>query len=141
MPPEGMPSIVLDTNVVFDWLLFAEPSVAGLVAAVRERRVRWLATAPMRAELTHVLGRGLADARGVDPVEVLRAWDTFACEVAPPPVGCRLRCSDADDQKFIDLALHAGASWLVSRDRALLRLARRAALIGLPIVTPERWRP
>jgi predicted nucleic acid-binding protein len=52
------PSVVLDTNVVLDWLLFNDPSVAKLAAAVVGGRVRWLATAAMRDELTHVLGRG-----------------------------------------------------------------------------------
>jgi len=50
-----------------------------------------------------------------------------------------LRCSDGDDQKFIDLAVASGAIWLISRDRAVLRLARRASAFGLAIVTPERW--
>ncbi|MBX3622048.1 MAG: PIN domain-containing protein [Rhizobacter sp.] len=50
----------------------------------------------------------------------------------------RLRCTDPDDQKFIDLAV-ANARWLVSRDRAVLKLARRAALFGLQVVSPDRW--
>ena len=41
------------------------------------------------------------------------------------------RCTDPDDQKFLDLALHAHAKWLVSRDKALLRLARKARPLGL----------
>jgi predicted nucleic acid-binding protein len=52
----------------------------------------------------------------------------------------RLRCTDPDDQMFVDLALEAGARWLVSRDRAVLRLARPALPLGLAIVAPERWR-
>jgi predicted nucleic acid-binding protein len=35
------------------------------------------------------------------------------------------RCEDADDQKFIELAWHARASHLLTRDKALLKLARR----------------
>jgi predicted nucleic acid-binding protein len=50
----------------------------------------------------------------------------------------RLRCTDPDDQKFIDAAI-VSAQWLISRDRAVLKLARRAAALGLRIVTPERW--
>ncbi len=40
---------------------------------------------------------------------------------------------------FLDLAHAAGARWLLSRDRAVLRLARRAAALGLVIAKPEDW--
>jgi predicted nucleic acid-binding protein len=50
-----------------------------------------------------------------------------------------LRCTDPDDQMFVDLAHAAGARWLVSRDRAVLRLARRAAAFGIAITAPEGW--
>ncbi|WP_418230155.1 PIN domain-containing protein [Burkholderia mayonis] len=43
---------------------------------------------------------------------------------APPPRGLP-KCKDRDDQKFLELAYAARADWLVSKDRALLKLARR----------------
>jgi predicted nucleic acid-binding protein len=132
--------IVLDTNVVLDWLLFRDPSAAAWSAAVEAGTVRWLATPAMRDELAHVLHRGLAAARAADTGALLARWDALAT-TQPEPVPHRLTCGDADDQKFIDLAFAAGARWLVSRDRALLRLARPAAVSGLTIVTPQRWAP
>ena len=47
------------------------------------------------------------------------------------------QCRDRDDQKFLELAHRAQADWLVSKDRELLRMARRIARdfgfsIGLP---------
>jgi predicted nucleic acid-binding protein len=51
-----------------------------------------------------------------------------------------LRCSDPDDQKFLDLALRADARWLLSRDDHLLALARRARREGLfEILAPQEW--
>jgi predicted nucleic acid-binding protein len=48
------------------------------------------------------------------------------------------RCDDRDDQKFLELARDGGAEWLVTADKALLRLARRDKLRGLfRILTPE----
>jgi len=53
-----------------------------------------------------------------------------------------MRCTDPDDQKFIDLAATSGAQWLISRDRAVLKLRKRAfALAQLRIVSPAEWRP
>lgn len=50
------------------------------------------------------------------------------------------RCADPDDQKFLELARDAGAAWLLSRDAALLALARRCERQhGFRIVPPERF--
>ena len=134
--------VVLDTNVVLDWMLFADPSVAALSAAIGQRQVDWVATPTMRGELADVLRRGLAARRGVQPEQVLARWDAHVTLVAsPPPLpdGLALRCTDPDDQMFLELAHACGARWLISRDRALLRLARRAAPLGIAITVPQCW--
>jgi hypothetical protein len=65
---------------------------------------------------------------------------------APLGPGARalpLICRDRDDQKFLDLALLAGAPFLVTRDRALLDLGRQALRHhSLLIVRPDvlSWR-
>jgi uncharacterized protein len=141
LPLTTVPRIVLDTNVVLDWLLFNEPSVAELAAAMVTRRVLWIATAAMRGEMAHVLGRGLAEARGANPAGLAAVWDRHCTEhPTAPPAAAHLRCTDTDDQKFIDLALASGARWLISRDRAVLKLRRRATPHGLTIAPPDQWR-
>jgi predicted nucleic acid-binding protein len=134
-------SAVLDTNVVLDWLVFRNPGCSPLAEALAAGRLRWIATAAMRDELAHVLGRVDFSRWSPDPPKIWRAWDDWAMvQPDPAPTGAhaRIRCTDRDDQKFVDLALHS-AGWLLSRDRAVLKLARRAAPQGLRIVTPERW--
>jgi uncharacterized protein len=132
------PRVVLDTNAVLDWLAFRDPAMAALGAAVTGARVHWVASEAMRQELAHVLGRGLAAARGVDAQALLQAWDRQVCP-APGAAAHTLRCRDADDQKFIDLALACEARWLVSRDRHVLALRRPAARLGLQILRPDDW--
>jgi predicted nucleic acid-binding protein len=134
------PAAVLDTNVALDWLLFADPSCRPLGAAVASGRLRWLACPRMRDELANVLARGLATERGTAVEVVLTAFDTHVQLIDAPPAA-PLRCTDPDDQVFIDLAFASAARWLVSRDRAVLRLARRAEPQGLRIVPPQRWQP
>ncbi len=136
------PRLVLDTNVVLDWLLFADPRCARLGDAITTGRAQWLASPPMRAELEHVLARGIASARAGDPAAVFAGWTRWCVQVDPwdQPSERGLRCTDTDDQKFIDLALQCGASALLSRDRAVLKLARRAAARGLAIVAVHDWR-
>ena len=49
-------------------------------------------------------------------------------------------CRDGDDQKFLELARDGRADYLVTNDKALLKLARRKRLIErFRIVTPERF--
>ena len=138
------PALVLDTNVVLDWLLFDDPSSAALAAAIVRRHLRWVATPAMRDEFAEVLRRGLAEERNADPAALLATWDANAELLAEParlPASVPLFCSDPDDQKFLDLAHAAGAAWLLSRARAVLRLARRATGFGIDICVPERWAP
>lgn len=149
LPPENakvddidntLPIAVLDTNVVLDWLVFRNPSVLALVETLGSGRLQWVATEAMREELHHVLSRGHLAAWRPGPVEIWAHWDRH-CTLYPTPAprrADRLRCSDPDDQKFVDLA-REGADWLLTRDRALLVLAPRLRSCGVRIVTPEAW--
>ena len=128
---------VLDTNVVLDLFLFADPATSALRAALGEGRVRWIATPPMRDELARVLTYPLVQrqlaSRGGEPQGVLRAFDGGAAlRDAPSP--CAVRCVDEDDQMFIDLAVAHGAL-LLSRDREVLRLRRRLADFGVEVAS------
>jgi putative PIN family toxin of toxin-antitoxin system len=138
----ALPAIVIDTQVVMDWLVFRDARVQSLAAAVTSGAVRWLVAPAMRDEIRHVLGRGVAAAYAPDLPLIEAQFDALAqpTEAPPPqPLAGRMVCRDPDDQKFVDLALASGARWLVSRDKAVLALAKRARARGLAIVTPERW--
>lgn len=134
---------MLDTNVVLDWLVFRNPHCMPLTQAIESGRLRWLVTEAMRNELAHVLGRGVVDAWAPNHDQLWESWRLLSESVPTPLVtgeALRLRCTDSDDQKFVDLAL-GSAQWLVSRDRAVLKLARRAQRLGVCVTTPERWSP
>jgi predicted nucleic acid-binding protein len=131
---------VLDTNVVFDWLVFNNSQVRPWADAIESGQLQWVASAAMRGELMHVLGRGVAAEWQPDRERIEAHWVRWAQLLAPVDLhgaALRLRCSDADDQKFIDLALGHGIAWLVTRDRALLKLARRARPWGVTVVRPQ----
>jgi predicted nucleic acid-binding protein len=140
--PPAPPSLVLDTNVVLDWLVFRHPSCAGLSEHLAAGRLCWIVSTNFRDELDHVLGRGVARSHSPDLPMIWSTWDRLGKVVEPVEVlgpATRIRCTDSDDQKFIDLALGHGARWLLSRDRAVLKLARRTRPLGLEILTPEAW--
>ena len=134
--------VVLDTNVVLDAFVFGNTGVQPVIRAIESGVVRWLGCAQMRAELAHVLVHARLGDRQIDAEHVLTSWDALSQPAALEPIlpTLRLRCTDASDQMFIDLALAQHARWLLTRDRALLKLARKAALLGLLIQPPEAWK-
>ena len=139
--PSDAPRLVLDTNVVLGWLLFRDPACAALDEALTSGRAIWVASIAMHDELAHVLARGTLSSWQPDLDAIVAARERWAHTVAPlsTPTPARLRCTDPDDQKFIDLALQLGSASLLSRDRAVLKLARRAREAGVSILTPEAW--
>lgn len=130
--------LILDTNIVLDLLLFGDAAIAELqrqlqTAVADAQRWRWIATAPMRDELAHVLAYAHLQPRlafyGHTPQAILARFDAAVQQVpvaAPTPI----RCKDGDDQKFIDLAV-AHQAVLISKDKAVLKLRRRLARAGV----------
>ena len=138
--------LVLDTNVWLDWLVFDDPDVAPVKAAVAAGRAEVFVDEASEAELARVLAYPLG-------IKTLTAEAQAAClatcrrisrkevgggrkeEGTPLPV-----CGDPDDQKFLELALSCGAAFLVTRDRDLLELARfRDPRPPFRIVTPRQF--
>ncbi len=133
---------VLDTQIVLDWLVFRDPSTVPLASALEKGSLRWLTTQAMRDELEHVLDRGVAASWKPDRTAIAQTFERLAERVEGRiPAGPPLQCSDPDDQMFIDLALATGVHWLFTRDRALLRLARRARSRGVVVIRPVDWNP
>ena len=139
---EVMTQLVLDTNVVLDWLVFRHSIGAPLEKALISGQCRWLCTRAMRDELARVVVRDSLARWAINATNVLAVFDALGVDMGPvPSLGAaeRLPCSDPDDQMFIDLAIARRADALLTRDRAVLHLARRARRFGLLIATPEAW--
>lgn len=142
----GVLRLVLDTNVLLDLWLFDDPSVRALRAALEAGRLRAVRSADCDTEFEQVLARAQFGLDEAARRQALGRWSACSepiAAVAPAP----LACADADDQKFLDAAFSAGVDWLLTRDKALLKLARRAEAAGLRIgkpgamVTYDRPRP
>jgi len=129
------PRAVIDTNVLLDFWVFADARAASLRTAVEGGGVSCLRSGPLVDELSDVLGRAVFGVSNDRRCTILRLWDRLAVpvdRVFPAP----LACSDPHDQMFLDVAHSAQADWLVTKDKALLRLARRARKFGLWIFEP-----
>ncbi len=136
--PSSPPCVVLDTNVVLDWLVFGNVHSQALAARIVSGEWHWIATPAMSDELEAVLQYPLVQRWSPDVAKIRKQWSDWARPAPEAPRG-PLACQDGDDQKFIDLALAHPAQWLFTRDRALLKLASRARAWQLSILTPERF--
>ena len=135
--------IVIDTQSLFDWMVFRNPACATWGSALAGQDWEWIFTSNMKAEFDFVAAKGFGERWPVDVGTLAATWARHGRMVdSPAPLGAadRLHCTDPDDQKFIDLAIAARAHTLVTRDKALLKLARKAlARHGLRICRPEAW--
>ena len=136
------PRLVLDTNTVMALWFFEDPALAQLRAAIDARRVALVARADALEELRRVLAYrqfGIASERQAG---LLADYAARCVSIAPaaPEAEALPACRDRDDQKFLEIARDGGASHLVSRDKALLRLNRhRLVRARFAIVTPEAF--
>lgn len=135
--------LVLDTNVVLDWLVFADASVAGLQPALAARTIELVTHPPAIDELRRVLTYPRLDLEPSRQQSTMEHYLSHA-RLGALPAGCDLdnlglpatfpRCRDCDDQHFLALAYHERADALVSKDRAVLKLRRRARKFGVTIL-------
>ena len=154
------PLLVIDTNVVLDLLHFDDATARPLRLALEAGRVRCVASAATLDELQRVLAYpefGLDAARQAVLFARYRALSETSHTVegragllpkwTPVHYGLKSvwnrmpRCSDPDDQKFIELAAVVGAQGLISKDRAVLKLRRRCAP-NFRVMSPDeavRW--
>ena len=136
---------ILDTNIWLDWFVFAQApdsAIAQLKQYISQRRnnCQVLMTPDMWDEWADVLGRVQFSIEPERQQAILRQTREIVQLVDTPPIPRqRIRCIDADDQMFIDAALNFSVSYLISKDRHLLKLRSRARPYHVWIGTPEDW--
>jgi putative PIN family toxin of toxin-antitoxin system len=135
--------IVIDTNVCLDLFVFRDPRWQLLLNAMQQRRVQAVTRADCRMEWTLVLAYTKLKLDADTQMQTTAEFDALIqlLDVPPPEPAIKLPlCRDTDDQKFLELAYASGAAVLISKDKALLKLARKTERMGLfRIMTPERW--
>jgi putative PIN family toxin of toxin-antitoxin system len=132
-------TLVIDTNIALDVLVFEDPATQALRQALEQRQCRWLITQSMLDEARRVLEYPLI-ARRMATRElrvdgVMARWHELSTLLEPAPKA-PYTCKDADDQKFIDLAVQHSCV-LLSKDAAVLCMARRLQRVGAQVA--RQW--
>ena len=134
--------LVLDTNVWIDWLLFDDPAVGALKSAQRDGQIQIVVNEACLGELNAVLAYpefGLDDTQKNKHLAEVAHCTSMHEERQATRAAALPRCTDPDDQKFLVLARDAAADWLLTRDKALLRLNRRLKTAGFRVGSPAEW--
>lgn len=140
--PRPIVRIVLDTNVCLDLFVFRDPRWALLLQAMRERRVEAVTREDCRMEWLVVLNYPHLPLKEEDKPAIRAEFDSLiTClpNAAVNTFGLPV-CTDPDDQKFLELALQSQAGVLITKDKALLKLAKKTARKNMfAIMTPQGW--
>lgn len=135
--------LVLDTNVWIDWLVFDDPSITPIKAAQQDGRIYIVVNEACLEELSAVLAYPefkLDEAQKKNHLTEVDRCTIGLDDRRPARPTALPRCSDPDDQKFLELARDAQADWLITRDKALLRMRRmKLEVAGFRISTAEQW--
>ena len=139
--------LVLDTNVVIDWLVFDDPFMNPLRYGVRDGRVVVLTHPPAINELERVLAYPQLKLNDVRQKKIFARYHAETT-LAKMPEGFSTtqlmlpggfpRCRDRDDEPFLALAYHTKADVLASRDNAVFGLKSRAEKFGVTILNVQQ---
>ena len=110
--------VVVDTSVLLPGVFFGGPP-RDVMAAWRAGRIEMVVSREIIQEYLRVGERLSARFPGADFDRVLDMVAETATLVSAPPLPEPV-CEDGDDDKFLACAVAAGATYVVSADRALL---------------------
>ena len=144
--------LVLDTNICLDLFMFRDPRWQALLDAIVSGEAEAVTRADCRKEFELVLAYEKMQLSAEAQAGILADYDrciALAPFTSPgsetdlsalPPLIPLPVCKDGDDQKFLELAAAARADVLITKDKALLKLARKTIRLGLfRIFSPEAW--
>src|SRR5437016_4684287 len=119
--------LVLDTNVCLDLFVFHDLRWAALLAALQDGSVEAVTREDCRMEWLVVLTYPQLPLNDDSRARSIAEFDALISCIAPAArTDARLPfCTDSDDQKFLELARDARANTLITKDKALLKLAKK----------------
>ena len=134
--------IVLDTNVCLDLFVFFDTRWQRLLEGMKNGQFEAITAEHCRNEwLTVLTYKQLPITDATRPAMIVAFDELIRC--IEPPFTSTIKlplCSDSDDQKFMELARDANAGFLITKDKALLKCAKKTAQSGMfRIVNPETF--
>lgn len=133
--------IILDTNVCLDLFAFKDPRWHQILPAIQENQLLAVTRQDCREEWLAVLHYPHLPVDDDNRAQIVSIFDEYISVEHHPAKPIKLPiCSDKDDQKFLEACRDANADILVTKDKALLKLARKIKNLNLFVIeTPEKF--
>ena len=134
---------VLDTNVCLDLFVFRDPAIKPFHDAIKADTFHAITREDCREEWLRVLDYPKLNLDLTEKERSKLEFDKLIQLIEPKKQDYHLLpiCSDKDDQKFMELAFDARARVLITKDKALLKLARKNTRNGFfRIISPDQWK-
>ena len=127
-----MKPIILDTNILLDIFVFGDVRADRLRNAVLNRQIKTYSNQTSVEELRDVISRPLFALEEGQQVKIMGQWQSLSQSIEDLKLeAAPWKCQDPDDQVFLDLAFTVRPSILISKDKAVLKLATRALKEGV----------
>ena len=127
--------VVFDTNVVVSALIFKRGSLAWFRAHWRDPKITPLASRATVNELIRVLSYSKFQLDKQEIEALLADYLPYIEVVDVPATDGLPKCTDPDDQMFVELAIQGKASVIVTGDAALLAMSS-----SLSVLSPAQYR-
>jgi putative PIN family toxin of toxin-antitoxin system len=137
--------VVLDTNVCLDLFVFRDSRWNLLLTALQSGDIEAVTRADCRMEWLLVLEYPHLPLDNTTKLQSAAEFDALITCMPPKEVTQQSKailpiCTDPDDQKFLELAQDAQAAVLITKDKALLKLAKKTTRAGMfSIMLPQTW--
>lgn len=131
-----MQTVIFDTNLLLDFFVFRDKTTAPLWEAACVGLFRTVTTQEAIDEFKDVLARPVFNLTQKAQEEALKVFLSVA-ENASITAKAQARCRDPLDQKFIDLVVSEAPAVLITKDKLVLRCAKRIKKTGSVICSPS----
>ncbi len=129
--------VVVDTNVVISALLHPSRACGQIMEQILDGHIIWLITPPILSEYKEVCLRPELPISVFHRKWLFEEWNNL--QILPtPPFNCSsIKCSDIDDQHFLDAAIYYRASLLITGN---LKHYPKKNVMDIKIITPDNWK-
>jgi putative PIN family toxin of toxin-antitoxin system len=133
--------VVLDTNVCLDLFVFHDPRWQSILDALIDGSMQAITRADCRDEWLAVLHYQYLPVDDAKRPSIIAEFDRYIDILEPDSRSIFLpKCTDKDDQKFLEIARDAEVDILITKDKALLKLAKKTRTAALfQIMTPDSY--